>query len=433
MAAQPPAKARQVSERPLAAPEALLSEVDPQVFAAIQGEQRRQVEHIELIASENYVSPAVLAAQGSVLTNKYAEGYPGHRYYGGCEYVDIAEQLAIDRARELFGAEHANVQPHSGSQANAAVYLALLSPGDTVLAMSLAHGGHLTHGSPINASGILYNFVHYGVSRETELIDYDRAARLAAEHRPRLIVAGASAYSRIIDFPRLRAIADEVGAYFMVDMAHIAGLVAVGLHPSPVPHADVVTTTTHKTLRGPRAGLILGKKKWARAIDRAVFPGTQGGPLMHIIAAKAVALGEAFSPEFARYQQRILDNARTLAAELAARGLRIVSGGTDNHLALVDLRAAGISGKEAEKALDAVRITVNKNMIPYDPHPPSVTSGIRVGSPAVTTRGCGPEEMRFVADCIAQVVYHPQDEQVRRTVLERVQELCCRFPVPGLG
>jgi glycine hydroxymethyltransferase len=412
--------------------EALLRAVDPQVFAAIQGEKRRQVEHIELIASENYVSPAVLAAQGSVLTNKYAEGYPGHRYYGGCEYVDVVEQLAIDRAKQLFGAEHANVQPHSGSQANAAVYLALLSPGDTVLAMNLAHGGHLTHGSPVNASGKLYNFVHYGVSRETELIDYDRAAQLAAEHRPRLIVAGASAYSRIIDFPRLRAIADEVGAYFMVDMAHIAGLVAVGLHPSPVPHADVVTTTTHKTLRGPRAGLILCKEKWARAIDRAIFPGSQGGPLMHIIAAKAVALGEALSLEFARYQQRILDNARALVAGLAARGLRIVSGGTDNHLALVDLRAAGISGKEAEKALDAVHITVNKNMIPYDPQPPNVTSGIRVGSPAVTTRGFGPEEMRLVADCLAQVVYNPQDENVRRTVLERIQELCRRFPVPGI-
>jgi glycine hydroxymethyltransferase len=442
MTAQTPPEAGQASERASATSplsphswgdEGGYSEVDPQVFAAIQGERRRQVEHIELIASENYVSPAVLAAQGSVLTNKYAEGYPGRRYYGGCQYMDVVEQLAIDRARELFGAEHANVQPHSGSQANAAVYLAFLAPGDTVLAMNLAHGGHLTHGSPVNASGKLYNFVHYGVSRETELIDYDQAARLAAEHRPRLIVAGASAYSRVIDFPRLQAIADEVGAYFVVDMAHIAGLVAVGLHPSPVPHADVVTTTTHKTLRGPRAGLILCKEKWARAIDRAIFPGTQGGPLMHVVAAKAVALGEAFSPEFARYQQRILDNARTLAAELAAGGLRIVSGGTDNHLALVDLTAAGISGKEAEEALDAVCITVNKNMIPYDPKPPNVTSGIRVGSPAVTTRGFGTEEMRIVADCIAQAVHNPHDEKIRRTVLERTQELCCRFPVPGIN
>jgi glycine hydroxymethyltransferase len=415
--------------------EEILAEADPQVFAAIRGEEKRQRDNIELIASENYVSPAVLAAQGSVLTNKYAEGYPGRRYYGGCQYVDIVEQLAIDRAKELFGAEHVNVQPHSGSQANAAVYLALLAPGDTVLAMNLAHGGHLTHGSPVNVSGKIYNFVHYGVSRETELLDYDQAEVLAKEHHPRLIVAGASAYSRIIDFPRLRAIAEEAGASLMVDMAHIAGLVAAGLHPSPIPYADVVTTTTHKTLRGPRAGMIMCKERLAKAIDKAVFPGMQGGPLMHIIAAKAVALGEALKPGFRLYQERILDNAKTLAARLADQGLRIVSGGTDNHLMLVDLRAARISGREAEEALDAVHITVNKNLIPYDPQPPGLTSGIRLGTPAVTTRGFGTEEMAIIADCIAQVVravYNRDDERVQRLVRERTEEMCRRFPVPAI-
>ncbi len=412
-------------------PRAILAEQDPEVFEAIELERRRQIEGIELIASENYVSPAVLAAMGSVLTNKYAEGKPGRRYYGGCEFIDVVERLAIERAKQLFGAEHVNVQPHAGTQANLAAYLALLEPGDTVLAMKLDHGGHLTHGSHLNASGQLYRFVHYGVHPETEQIDYDEVARLAEEHRPKLIVAGASAYPRIIDFPRLREIADAVGAYFMVDIAHIAGLVAVGLHPSPIPYAHVVTTTTHKTLRGPRGGLIMCKAELAKAIDRAVFPGTQGGPLEHIIAAKAVALGEALRPEFKAYQQAILDNMQALADELQNQGLRLVSGGTDTHLALVDLRSVDVTGKQAETTLDKVGIHVNKNMIPYDPKPPLVASGLRVGSPACTTRGFGVEEFRQVGRWIGEVLRHIEDEVVLNRVAEEVHTLARRFPVPA--
>ena len=412
-------------------PRSILRMQDPEVFAAIEMERHRQAEGIELIASENYVSPAVLAAAGCVMTNKYAEGLPGARYYGGCEWVDVVENLAIERAKKLFGAEHANVQPHAGAQANAAAYLALLQPGDTVLAMKLAHGGHLTHGAKINASGMLYNFVHYGVNQTTEYIDYDEVEALALEHKPKLIVAGASAYPRIIDFPRLRQIADKVGARLMVDMAHIAGLVAAGLHPSPIPYCDVVTTTTHKTLRGPRGGAIFCKAELAKAVDKAVFPGQQGGPLMHIIAAKAVAFGEALRPEFRAYQQRILDNAQALAAELTAQGMRLVSGGTDNHLMLVDLRPLGVTGKDAEDALGAAGITVNKNMIPYDPQPAKVTSGIRVGTPAVTTRGFGPEEMRRVGRWIGRVLKNAEDERVRREVRQEVMQLCLRFPVPA--
>jgi glycine hydroxymethyltransferase len=412
-------------------PRSILRTQDPEVFAAIEMERRRQSEGIELIASENYVSPAVLAAAGCVMTNKYAEGLPGARYYGGCEWVDVVENLAIERAKKLFGAEHANVQPHAGAQANAAAYLALLQPGDTVLAMKLAHGGHLTHGAKINASGMLYNFVHYGVHQVTEYIDYDEVEALAWEHRPKLIVAGASAYPRIIDFPRLRQIADKVGARLMVDMAHIAGLVAAGLHPSPIPYCDVVTTTTHKTLRGPRGGAIFCKAELAKAVDKAVFPGQQGGPLMHIIAAKAVAFGEALRPEFRAYQQRILDNAQALAAELTAQGMRLVSGGTDNHLMLVDLRPIGVTGKDAEDALGAAGITVNKNMIPYDPQPAKVTSGIRVGTPAVTTRGFGPEEMRQVGQWIGRVLKNMENETVRNEVRQEVMQLCRRFPVPA--
>ncbi|MDW8100585.1 MAG: serine hydroxymethyltransferase [Anaerolineae bacterium] len=404
---------------------------DPEVFALIEDERRRQTDGIELIASENYVSPAVLAATGSVLTNKYAEGLPGRRYYGGCEFIDEIEQLAIERAKRLFGAEHVNVQPHAGAQANLAAYLALLEPGDTVLAMKLDHGGHLTHGSRLNASGQLYRFIHYGVHPETEQLDYDDIERLAREHRPKLIVAGASAYPRTIDFPRLRQIADAVGARLMVDMAHIAGLVAAGLHPSPIPYADVVTTTTHKTLRGPRGGMILCTAELAKAIDRAVFPGTQGGPLEHVIAAKAVALGEALRPEFRAYQQAVLDNMQALAAELTAQGLRLVSGGTDNHLALVDLTPAGVTGRQAELVLDRVGIHVNKNMIPYDPRPPLVSSGIRVGSPACTTRGFGIEEFRQVGRWIGEALHHIDDEEVLRRIAEEVRSLARRFPVPA--
>ncbi|NOZ29041.1 MAG: serine hydroxymethyltransferase [Chloroflexi bacterium] len=412
-------------------PREVLRSSDPEVFEAIENERRRQLNGIELIASENYVSPAVLAAMGSVLTNKYAEGLPGKRYYGGCEFVDVVERLAIDRACRLFGAEHANVQPHSGAQANMAAYLALLEPGDTVLAMKLDHGGHLTHGFRLNASGQLYHFVHYGVHRETERIDYDEVARLAEEHRPKLIVAGASAYPRIIDFPRLREIADSVGARLMVDMAHIAGLVAVGLHPSPIPYADVVTTTTHKTLRGPRGGMILCTAELAKSIDRAVFPGIQGGPLEHVIAAKAVALGEALRPEFRAYQQAVLDNMQALADELRAQGLRLVSGGTDNHLALVDLSPVDVTGKQAESTLDRVGIHTNKNMIPYDPRPPLVASGLRVGSPACTTRGFGVEEFRQVGRLIGEVVHHIDDPAVLDRVAEEVRSLAQRFPVPA--
>jgi glycine hydroxymethyltransferase len=416
----------------VAAIDDILTAVDPEILAVIKNERKRQREQIELIASENYTSAAVLAVQGSVLTNKYAEGYPGRRYYGGCEFVDVAEDLARDRAKKLFGAEHANVQPHSGSQANAAAYLALLQPGDTVLAFKLDHGGHLTHGRKINFSGHYYNFVHYGVDPETEQLNYDNIAQLAQEHKPKLIVAGASAYSRVFDFVRLREIADSVDAFLMMDMAHIAGLVAVGLHPDPVPYCDVVTTTTHKTLRGPRGGMILCKEEHAKAIDKAVFPGMQGGPLMHVVAAKAVVFQEALQPEFKAYQQAIVDNARTLAETLATGGLRLVSGGTDNHLVLADVRHANITGQEAEDALDMAGITVNKNMVPFDPQPPMVTSGIRLGTPAVTTRGFRQDEMKIVGDSILTVIFNANDKAKLKEVAQTTAELCARFPVPGL-
>ncbi len=394
-------------------------------------ERKRQNEGLELIASENYVSAAVLGALGSVLTNKYAEGYPGHRYYGGCQSVDIAENLAIERAKQLFGADHANVQPHSGAQANAAAYQALIKPGDTVLALKLDHGGHLTHGAAFNFSGKLYNFIHYGVHPETERLDYDDIAALAEQHQPRLVVAGASAYPRWFDFPRLRQIADSVGASLMMDMAHIAGLVAAGLHPDPVPYCDVVTTTTHKTLRGPRGGMILCKADLAKKVDSAVFPGMQGGPLMHVIAAKAVAFGEALQPGFKGYCQRILDNAQALAVSLQAEGFRLVSGGTDNHLMLVDLRSYNISGKDAEIALDNSGIHTNKNMIPYDPAKPTVTSGIRLGTPSITTRGMGPEEMKKIAAWIGAVLRDGQNLELQARVRAEVGQVCENFPVPA--
>lgn len=406
-----------------------LKETDPEVYSAIKKEIERQRYSIELIASENFTSLAVMEAQGSVLTNKYAEGLPGKRYYGGCEFVDIAEELAIERAKALFGAEHANVQPHSGAQANMASYFALLKPGDTVLGMSLPHGGHLTHGSPVNFSGQLYNFVSYGVSPETETIDYDEVRELALKYRPKLILAGASAYPRIIDFEKFSEIAKEVGAYFMVDMAHIAGLVAAGLHPNPVAYADVVTTTTHKTLRGPRGGTILCKEEHAKAIDKAVFPGIQGGPLMHVIAAKAVAFKQAMSEEFKAYQEQVVKNAKVLAERLKEKGVRIVSGGTDNHLFLCDLRPLGITGKEAESLLDSVGITVNKNAIPFDEQPPTVTSGIRIGTPAVTTRGMKEEEMDLIADLIFRVLTSKGDARVLESVRKEVRELCKAFPL----
>lgn len=406
-----------------------LKQVDPELAEALAWERRRQHAKLELIASENYVSNAVLAAQGSVLTNKYAEGYPGRRYYGGCEYVDVAERLAIDRAKAIFGADHANVQPHSGAQANMAVYFALLEPNDTVLGMNLAHGGHLTHGSPVNISGKYFKFIPYGVGKETGTIDYAEIDRLAREHRPKLIVAGASAYPRTIDFAPIAATAAAVGAYFMVDMAHIAGLVAAGLHPSPVPYADVVTTTTHKTLRGPRGGMILCKAEQARAIDKAVFPGTQGGPLMHVIAAKAVAFQEALQPEFKQYQTQIVRNAKALAAGLAERGFDLVSGGTDNHMLLVDLRRQGVSGKTAETVLDTVGITVNKNAIPFDPEKPTVTSGIRLGTPALTSRGMGEAEMAAIAGMIATTLTNIDNEKEKEKVAGQVRELCDRFPL----
>lgn len=412
-------------------PRHALAAADPSIYAAIEKERARQTAGIELIASENYVSPAVLAAMGSVLTNKYAEGYPGRRYYGGCEFVDVVEQLAIDRAKALFGAEHANVQPHSGAQANAAVYMALLEPGDVVLGLKLDHGGHLTHGFHLNQSGKLYRFQHYGVNQQTERLDYDELEALAHEHHPKLIVVGASAYPRHFDFPRLRAIADATGARLMMDMAHVAGLVAADLHPDPVPYCDVVTTTTHKTLRGPRAGLILCKEGWAKAIDKAVFPGIQGGPLMHIIAAKAVAFHEASQPGFKAYQQATLDNAQALAAELMRQGLRLVSGGTDNHLMLVDMTPAGVTGKAAEKALDAAGIHTNKNMIPFDPKPPLVASGIRLGTPAATTRGLGQEDMRQIGRWIGQIVHHVEDTAVIERVHQEVIAFATRFPVPA--
>jgi glycine hydroxymethyltransferase len=402
------------------------------VWEAIKGERRRQREQIELIASENYTSAAVIAAQGSVLTNKYAEGYPGKRYYGGCEHVDVVEELARNRAKQLFGAEYANVQPHSGAQANAAVFIALLDPGDTVLAFKLDHGGHLTHGMSINYSGTYYNFVHYGVNPETEQIDYDDIAQLMQQHKPKMLLTGASAYPRTFDFARLREIADSVGAYLVMDMAHIAGLVATDLHPDPVPYCDVVTTTTHKTLRGARGGMILAKKKYARKLNRGVFPGIQGGPLMHAIAGKAVAFHEALQPEFKVYQQRALTNAQVLASTLSEGGLRLVSGGTDNHLMLVDLRNAHISGRDAETALHKAGITINKNLIPFDPEPPMVTSGIRLGTPAVTTRGFGEAEIKTVGDAILKAVYHANDEAMLAEIRQNTADLCARFPVPGL-
>ena len=408
-----------------------LAHQDPEVAQAIQQEVERQQRNIVLIASENYTSSAVLEATGSPLTNKYAEGYPGRRYYGGCEYVDIAEQLAIDRARALYGAEHANVQPHSGAQANMAAYFALLEPGDTVLGMRLDQGGHLTHGSPVNFSGKLYRFISYGVDRETEIIDYDEVARLAREEHPKVIVAGYTAYPRTIDFPRFRQIADEVGAVLMVDMAHIAGLIAAGVHPPCLPYAQIVTSTTHKTLRGPRGAFILSTQDLARDVDRSVFPFTQGGPLMHVIAAKAVAFGEALQPSFTAYQQQIVVNARAMAEELAAQGLRIVSGGTDTHLMLVDLTPIGITGQEAEDALGRVHITVNKNAIPFDPRPPRVTSGLRLGTPSITSRGFGVEESRLVASLITRVLTNLGDTRVEQEVGEQVVALTSRFPVPG--
>ena len=406
-----------------------LRKQDPEVVQALNLELGRQRNNLELIASENIVSRAVLEAMGTVPTNKYAEGYPGRRYYGGCEHVDTLEEIARSRAKQLFGAEHANVQPHSGTQANLAVYLACLQPGDTVLGMNLAHGGHLTHGSPVNASGILYKFVAYGVDEQTHRIDYDEVRKAAFKHRPRLIVAGASAYPRIIDFAAFGEIAREVGALLMVDMAHIAGLVATGHHPSPIPHAHFVTTTTHKTLRGPRGGLILCTKSWAQAIDKAVFPGVQGGPLMHIIAAKAVALGEALQPEFKTYSERIIANAKALADTLLEEGLNLVSGGTDNHLILVDTRNLNITGRDAERVLDSVGITVNKNAIPFDPASPAVTSGIRIGTPAVTTRGMGVEEMKIIGRTIAMTLKHPGDEAALQKARDAVRELTARFPI----
>lgn len=407
-----------------------LNTVDPEVSKAIDQELNRQRNKLELIASENIVSKAVMAAQGSVLTNKYAEGYPGKRYYGGCEYVDVVEQLAIDRAKELFGAGYANVQPHSGAQANMAVFFALLTPGDTVMGMNLTDGGHLTHGSPVNMSGKYFKIVPYGVSEKTEMLDYDEIQRIANECKPKLIVAGASAYARTIDFQLMAEIAHSVGAYLMVDMAHIAGLVAAGLHPSPVPYADVVTTTTHKTLRGPRGGLILCKdEEFGKQFNKAIFPGIQGGPLMHVIAAKAVALKEALSPEFKAYAQQIVKNAKALADTLQADGFRIVSGGTDNHLMLVDLTSKNITGKLAQNLLDEVGITANKNTIPFEKLSPFVTSGIRLGSPALTTRGFKEEDMVEVANIIALVLDNPEDEGARKEASQRVAALCAKYPL----
>ena len=402
---------------------------DSAIYAAIQEELGRQRNKIELIASENFVTTAVMEAMGTVLTNKYAEGYPGHRYYGGCEYVDKVETLAIERAKELFGAEHANVQPHSGANANTAVYFAFLKPGDTIMGMNLSHGGHLTHGSPVNISGTYFNIVPYGVNPETETIDYAELEKLAEEHKPKIIVGGASAYPRVIDFERMAEIAHKVGALLMIDMAHIAGLVAAGLHPSPVPYADIVTTTTHKTLRGPRGGLILCKEKYAKAIDKAIFPGTQGGPLMHVIAAKAVALYEALQPDFKVYQQTILDNCKALAEGLLAEGFRLVSNGTDNHLLLVDVRGQGLTGKEAEHLLDEAGVTCNKNTIPFDPASPFVTSGIRLGTAAVTSRGFKQEDLKEVAAIIGLVLNNPTDADKQKEAVARVAALCTKYPM----
>jgi len=406
-----------------------LEKQDPNIQAVINQELARQRDKLEMIASENFVSQAVMEAQGSVLTNKYAEGYPGKRYYGGCENVDVIETLAIERAKRLFGAEHANVQPHSGSQANFGVYFALLQPGDTIVGMNLSHGGHLTHGSPVNVSGTYFNVVPYGVDAETQQIDYDEFRKIVLEAKPKLIIAGGSAYSRQIDFKKMAEVAHEVDAIFMVDMAHFAGLVAAGLHPNPVEYADIVTTTTHKTLRGPRGGLILCKEKYAKAIDKSIFPGIQGGPLMHVIAAKAVALGEALQPEFKVYAQQIIDNAKALATALQDKGLTIVSGGTDTHVMLVDVRSTGLTGKEAEHLLDEVGITCNKNTIPFDPASPFVTSGIRLGTPALTTRGLQVKDMEEIADIIAAVLKNPEDKAVHEEASKRVAALCEAYPL----
>jgi glycine hydroxymethyltransferase len=406
-----------------------LEKIDPQVAEAIRLEEERQLQRLELIASENFASPAVRQAQGSVLTNKYAEGYPGHRYYGGCEFVDTVESLAISRAKELFAAEYANVQPHSGSQANMAVCFAVLQPGETIMGMDLRHGGHLTHGSPVNFSGRLYNVISYGVNRESETIDLEQVERLAREHRPKLIIAGASAYPRSIDFGFFQKVCEDIGAYFMVDMAHIAGLVAAGVHPSPVPHSDFVTSTTHKTLRGPRGGIILARQRHADQLNKGIFPGIQGGPLMHVIAAKAVAFKEALSAEFRNYQRQIVSNARRLAAELLERGYRLVSGGTDNHLMLVDLRKKGLTGAQAEVILDKAWITVNKNSIPFDPEKPAVTSGIRVGTPAVTSRGMEEEDMAAIAHFIHQALEAHEDADAIERVRQQVADFCSQFPL----
>jgi len=403
--------------------------VDPDIARVLDIELDRQRNKLEMIASENFTSLAVMQAQGSVLTNKYAEGYPGKRYYGGCQFVDIAESLAIERAKKLFNAEHANVQPHSGSQANMAAYMAFLKPGDTVLGLNLSHGGHLTHGSPVNISGLYFNFVPYGVRRDTETIDYDQIKDLGRQHHPKMIVAGATAYPRIIDFKILRSIADEIGAVLMVDIAHIAGLIVAGIHPSSIPYAHVTTSTTHKTLRGPRGGLILCGKDYAKQVDKAIFPGTQGGPLMHVIAAKAVAFGEALKEDFNNYQRQIVKNAKALADELTTQGMRLVSGGTDNHLMLVDLRSVKLTGKDAEHILDEIGITINKNTIPFDPEKPFVTSGIRIGTPALTTRGMKEEQMRQIAEIIASVLKNSSDERIRKKAAETVSDICKKFPL----
>lgn len=409
--------------------EQYVRQVDPEIADAISQEENRQNQKLELIASENFVSRAVMAAQGCVMTNKYAEGYPGKRYYGGCEFVDVAEELARERLKQLYGCEHANVQPHSGAQANTAVYFAALTPGDTVMGMNLNHGGHLTHGSPVNLSGKYFRFIDYGVSPQTETIDYDEVRDIALKNRPKMIVAGASAYPRFIDFARFRQIADEVGAYLFVDMAHIAGLVAAGLHPSPVPHAHFVTSTTHKTLRGPRGGVILCGKDWAQKVDSAVFPGIQGGPLMHVIASKAVCFKEALSEDFKKYQQQIVSNAAVLAASLSEYGLRLVSGGTDNHLMLVDVRPKQLTGKEAQAILETVDITVNKNTIPFDPEKPMVTSGVRIGTPAVTSRGMGNDDMKIIARAIAVALENPGNETMLAEVRAIVAGLCSKYPL----
>jgi glycine hydroxymethyltransferase len=406
-----------------------IRKIDPEVAEALDKELARQQDKLEMIASENFTSRAVLEACGSVMTNKYAEGYPGKRYYGGCQFVDITESLAIERAKKLFGADHANVQPHSGSQANFAAYVAFIKPGDTVMGLNLSHGGHLTHGSPVNISGMYFHFVPYGVRQDTETIDYDQLRALAKEHKPKMIVTGATAYPRVIDFAKFREICDEVGAVLMVDIAHIAGLVAAGLHPSPVPVSEVVTSTTHKTLRGPRSGLLLCKEAYTKQIDKAVFPGTQGGPLEHIIAAKAVCFKEAMTPEFKQYQEQIVKNARSLAEELIKNGLRLVSGGTDTHLVLVDLRPFKVTGKIAETVLDEVGITVNKNTIPFDPEKPTITSGIRIGTPALTTRGMKEGEMKTIADFIARTLHNVEDEKVKKEVSQTISELCKKFPL----